>query len=297
MARLKFRTTGGDVYKSVGFSFDASDDQNYTFVYASAGGSKLQVAHRINGADQYPTAGAKEMAIDVDRDHELQVSVRGTQVEVALNGQVQLTYALPGPRPAAGRFQIWTYDATAEFRMLEITDGAEISEASLAAAVQHAEAAMSLAEMKRRVASAMLEFAKARIAADQANYAKPPAADAKVLSLAAGKSERTLAVLQEELKLLTAEQLLAVARAALPTDGAAADAKLTKAVTDAEAAIVTAKTAIEVAEKAVAEPFEAYSRLTPVYPPTSSGRRLALARWIASRDNPLTARVAINHVS
>jgi len=31
-------------------------------------------------------------------------------------------------------------------------------------------------------------------------------------------------------------------------------------------------------------------------PPSSTGRRLALAQWIAHRNNPLTARVAVNHI-
>ena len=35
---------------------------------------------------------------------------------------------------------------------------------------------------------------------------------------------------------------------------------------------------------------------TPAYPSESTGRRLALAKWLADAENPLTARVAVNHV-
>src|SRR5207302_4732255 len=36
--------------------------------------------------------------------------------------------------------------------------------------------------------------------------------------------------------------------------------------------------------------------LSPSYPATSSGRRRALALWMTERKNPLTARVAVNHI-
>ena len=51
----------------------------------------------------------------------------------------------------------------------------------------------------------------------------------------------------------------------------------------------------EAAEKAI--PSTKYTpRAITSYPATSTGRRLAFARWITHRDNPLAARVAVNHV-
>jgi hypothetical protein len=41
---------------------------------------------------------------------------------------------------------------------------------------------------------------------------------------------------------------------------------------------------------------DAYTPLVNLNPAASTGRRLALAKWIADRKNPLTARVAVNHV-
>jgi len=185
---------------------------------------------------------------------------------------------------------------SAQSQLLAFQKSADISEATLATAVQQAEVSLQLAGLKLAVAAASVEFARARITADQANYSQPPAANAKELSLAAGTAEKLLAVRQGELKLLTSQHALAAAKAALSAEGMPPDDKKTKAVTDADAAVVAASTAVEAAKKAAAEPFEAYTRFTAVYPSSSTGRRLALARWITSRDNPLTARVAVNHL-
>ena len=73
----------------------------------------------------------------------------------------------------------------------------------------------------------------------------------------------------------------------------------------AEDQVAAARTAHTAAQKALTEAkaaatsegnSEEFALLSPTYPPKSTGRRTILARAIAHRDNPLTARVAVNHI-
>jgi mono/diheme cytochrome c family protein len=138
-----------------------------------------------------------------------------------------------------------------------------------------------LAQTRLAVAEASLEAIKARIAADNVKYNKTPG-DFTTLAQAASRAERVLAFRVALEKQVLAERALAVAPLAKKKS--------------AEQQATQARQAVEAARKALALTSTTYTPLSPIYPTKSTGRRTALARWIADKKNPLTARVAVNHI-
>jgi hypothetical protein len=144
------------------------------------------------------------------------------------------------------------------------------------------EAVIAAAKKSVEAANAAIPALEARIRADQAAMATPVPENIEQLAEEARKLEHAANLLSAEADLIRAHYDFDQARA---NPGKVDEKKL---------AAATAK--LESALKALKEPAEGYTPMGPKYPTVSSGRRLALARWIASRDNPLTARVAINHM-
>jgi hypothetical protein len=154
------------------------------------------------------------------------------------------------------------------------------------AAVEDARQAVRLAEIRLTAARSGLASINARIAADRVVYLGAPG-DSKQVSEAASQAERQSHLDAALLSQLQAETALTAAqrRRAAPAQLQSLEKQL---------AAATARVAASRAN--LAGVSIKYTPLSPIYPRTSTGRRAALARWIASTDNPLTARVAVNHL-
>lgn len=151
---------------------------------------------------------------------------------------------------------------------------------------------ITLLELKLAEAEAALASTEARTAADRARHARPSDPRAEELAQSAAKAEREHAAAAAEVAALDAERKLAAAKQAVKED----DSKTSSALAKAQKSRDDASKKLDEARAALGTADGNYTPIAKEYPRSSTGRRLALARWIASRDNPLTARVAVNHI-
>ncbi len=156
-------------------------------------------------------------------------------------------------------------------------------------ALLRAREAVALAGKRLAWRKANVPALEARIAADQAKFANPPDPKAEELAKAAKEAERPAELAKAEMNLLDAQQQLADA---FRTPAA----NRHEAVQVREKRVKLATSQVSAAQEALRKAKDDYTPIGKLYPKTSSGRRTALARWMTRNENPLTARVAINHI-
>jgi hypothetical protein len=277
MGRIRYITTGGGI-GSVGISFDRHE-RSFQGVYINAGTNPaVRPMHRIEGVDHYPQNGVVPVQVKFNDPITLDFAIRDQLLNVWVNGKLACVYTLPVARHAGG-FSIWAHDATVDFTEVILAELpktftlASQSSQQLESPLRSfgpltqadAENDFFQAHQAELIAHARLETARAEMAAVDAREAadsarltdQPDQARLRLLSRAAHQAECRVRVLQ-------AAERTSLARLALVWVDS--------------------------------QEGESYTPLVKMDITGSTGRRLALANWIASSDNPLTARVAVNHI-
>ena len=284
--------TGGATYKSVTFRFDISPDRKYSnYVYTSAHAPqpKLQVAYSRSGKSTYPSQGLVAQPIEIGKVYTMRLAVRDRLVNVWLNNKFQIAYLLPD-RNHSGKLELSGFDATVAF--------SDFSVRSLPREVEltKAENKEPTPELKPtdsvEVYEAKLAAAEAKLASQQAIFIAEQARGNPDAYMQASKR----ATLLETKALKAAGEYESKAFATDAGKVKAAQAKIAKAEKKMTETDKTTYVTPRVSKKALETPAHKEEQYPAIYPETSTGRRLALARWMTSPKNPLTARVIVNHV-
>jgi hypothetical protein len=144
---------------------------------------------------------------------------------------------------------------------------------------------LELAEVAAHLAEARLTAFEATLGAEHLEDAgRKDSEEGKAAAFGALAAQRAVAYWDAKLSLLASKQ-------ALSTTPMAKRGEATKKVNEAQAALAKAEADLKLPLST------AYvHRSIATFPTTSTGRRLAFAKWLADRNNPLTARVAMNHI-
>jgi len=304
-ATVGLRITGGDQYRSIGLGFDVHG-RAMNAVYISASGAKVQATTQSSkGIWLYPAAGMAPHQIKTGQDYVLDVAVKDQLLNVSIDGELKVAFNLPARQ--AGKFSIWTFSATAEFDKLVVSNlppGLQLKTAAggsaapakvltrqdLELALQVAESAEVVAAAHRRVAESVSVDLAARTAAELVKHGLAEG-ELDELAVVAGHATRQVAVFKLEEQVAQSQLKLRSGQQTPPTD-----AKAIKAQAQIEQQLAAQLKQLETARSQLDNGSSDYARLGSTYPQTSSGRRLAFAKWITDRQNPLAARVLVNHV-
>ncbi len=309
-AVFQFSILDGSMWRSVGIAFDSGEGTELlAYVSAYAGGQKVQISPMQNGASEYPADGAQSLTLGLNEPVELRVRAQGDLINVDINGQPLVAWRSTIGR-RGGALKLITFDAQAAFDQFDLRvlpAGAVLrSPAGDPAApptLAMAEAQLTIAEHKLVVAEMQRDAVSLRADADVAKWLEPDAADADQRIQEACRAERQIAATEADVKVAEIELELATQR---PLATAESLAEIEGRLAAANDTTVQARAAIEVpgteytslrgAFKTIESPTETTESLMAPFPTTSTGRRTALANWISDERNPLTARVAVNHV-
>ncbi|MDA1046249.1 MAG: PSD1 and planctomycete cytochrome C domain-containing protein [Verrucomicrobia bacterium] len=293
----RYTHTGGTTYKSVTFRFDQSEDGKYeNFVYTSAHapGPKLHVAYTRNGQQTYPPAGKVSQPIKIGGTYQLRFAVRHRLINVWLDDEFVVAYKLPDRRPN-GSISLSGFDATVTFDSITIRSLSDelklISPKDSPKTDQKPKHSVELSEAKLLIVQTEIESIEATFKADCAKFRGTSKDQSlQVLINNAARKEAELAIAKANHDLLATpgdEGKVNAAKKKMK----AAEEKI-KAAQEGKAQYSSTRSS----KKALESPAHKEADYPVVYPKTSTGRRLALAKWITSRENPLTARVAVNQV-
>jgi len=298
VATSKFRINGGST-RSIGLCFDVGDPGQFN-VYVSPSGQQISLYQQIDGKESYPGRGKQQ--VNNDEIYELTVAVRDRLVNAWVNGRFRLAVKLPISR-RSGRLAVSTYRATADFFSFsfaaldpdvtlhkDLASGKDsvppkgvLTRESLVRSIDNLKTRQQFHLQNLAVLELESSSLLSRVAAERARFGLDDV-DAKPLATRAAADQRRYEIAAAELALQRARSDLAAG----PADGKAKTKQaLIKAVDEARKAVE---------QKTAAKPGSDYKPLGKQFPKRSTGRRSALARWITSPTNPLTARVAVNHI-